>query len=82
MIRRVNSKLIIPLPFHINNLTKQRALEHYTALPDIKRVLGKAPALNPDFLVGFFGKLNKVGVDGGMGGWVGGGKEGSVLRLF
>lgn len=37
----------------------QRALEHYTALADIKRVLGKAPALNPDFLVGFFGKLNK-----------------------
>lgn len=37
----------------------QRALEHYTALHDIKRLMAKAPALNPEFLLSFFGKLNK-----------------------
>jgi len=37
----------------------QRALEHYTSLPDIKRLMAKAPALNPEFLLQFFGRLNK-----------------------
>jgi clathrin heavy chain len=38
----------------------QRALEHYTNLADIKRIMGKGgAALNPEFLLTFFGKLNK-----------------------
>jgi clathrin heavy chain len=37
----------------------QRALEHYTNLPDIKRLLARAPALNPEFLLKFFGQLDK-----------------------
>eukprot|EP00163_Fabomonas_tropica_P025672 TRINITY_DN4486_c0_g1_i1.p1 TRINITY_DN4486_c0_g1~~TRINITY_DN4486_c0_g1_i1.p1 ORF type:complete len:1704 (-),score=653.64 TRINITY_DN4486_c0_g1_i1:69-5180(-) len=34
-----------------------RALEHYTDLADIKRVIVNTHAIQPDFLVGFFGKL-------------------------
>lgn len=35
----------------------QRALEHYDDLKDIKRVLSQTSTLNPEWLVGFFGKL-------------------------
>jgi len=37
----------------------QRALELYTDLPDIKRVLGSSQALPPDFLVAYFGNLTQ-----------------------
>uniref|UniRef100_H0WIF6 Clathrin heavy chain n=1 Tax=Otolemur garnettii TaxID=30611 RepID=H0WIF6_OTOGA len=36
----------------------QRALEHYTDLCDIKRVLVHMHLLNPEWLVGFFGSLS------------------------
>ncbi|ANB13506.1 clathrin heavy chain [Sugiyamaella lignohabitans] len=35
----------------------QRALEHYDDLKDIKRVVVHTNVLNPDWLVGYFGKL-------------------------
>jgi clathrin heavy chain len=40
----------------------QRALEHYTDIADIKRVLQNAAAgLNPEFVVGYFGSVSKDG---------------------
>jgi clathrin heavy chain len=36
-----------------------RALSHYTQLPDIKRVLGNTPAIDPVALVEFFGTLSR-----------------------
>ena len=38
----------------------QRALEHYTEEADIKRILVHTHLLNPEFLIGYFGRL---GVD-------------------
>eukprot|EP00161_Ancyromonas_sigmoides_P018408 TRINITY_DN5085_c0_g2_i9.p1 TRINITY_DN5085_c0_g2~~TRINITY_DN5085_c0_g2_i9.p1 ORF type:complete len:1656 (-),score=901.77 TRINITY_DN5085_c0_g2_i9:282-5249(-) len=38
----------------------QRALEHYTELADIKRVLVHTHAMNPEFLVEYFGKLSRA----------------------
>jgi clathrin heavy chain len=35
----------------------QRALEHYTDLVDIKRVLTNCAAINPEFLLEFFGRM-------------------------
>lgn len=35
----------------------QRALEHYTDLVDVKRVLTNAPMINPDFLLEYFGRM-------------------------
>jgi len=35
----------------------QRALEHYTDLEDIKRVLANSASLNPEFLLEFFGRM-------------------------
>lgn len=35
----------------------QRALEHYTDLVDIKRVLTNSAAINPEFLLEFFGRM-------------------------
>lgn len=35
----------------------QRALEHYTEIEDIKRVLGNAQLINPEFLLEFFGRM-------------------------
>jgi len=35
----------------------QRALEHYTDLTDIKRVLSNTHLLNPEFLLEFFGRM-------------------------
>ncbi|RYG62407.1 hypothetical protein EON64_17910, partial [archaeon] len=40
----------------------QRALEHYTDIADIKRVLqNSSAALNPEYLVSFFGSISKEG---------------------
>eukprot|EP00981_Chlorochromonas_danica_P008853 scaffold2320_cov168-Ochromonas_danica.AAC.5 len=40
----------------------QRALEHYTDIADIKRVLQNcSAALNPEYLVSFFGSISKEG---------------------
>ena len=40
----------------------QRALEHYTDLGDIKRVLnGAGAAINPEFLLSYFGTISKEG---------------------
>eukprot|EP01118_Nematostelium_gracile_P004199 TRINITY_DN1492_c0_g1_i3.p1 TRINITY_DN1492_c0_g1~~TRINITY_DN1492_c0_g1_i3.p1 ORF type:complete len:1689 (-),score=583.76 TRINITY_DN1492_c0_g1_i3:132-5015(-) len=36
----------------------QRALEHYTDLNDIKRVMTNSSAINPEFLVGYFARLS------------------------
>jgi len=36
----------------------QRALEHYTDLNDIKRVMTNSNAINPEFLVGYFARLS------------------------
>jgi len=36
----------------------QRALEHYTNITDIKRVMVNTHAINPDFLVTYFGTLS------------------------
>jgi len=36
----------------------QRALEHYSELDDIKRVIINTQAMNPEFLVNFFGTLS------------------------
>lgn len=36
----------------------QRALEHYTELPDIKRVLTNTHMLNPTFLLEYFGRMS------------------------
>lgn len=35
----------------------QQALEHYTDLNDIKRVLANSPAIDPNFLLDFFGRM-------------------------
>ena len=35
----------------------QRALEHYTELDDLKRVIVNSHAISPEFLVEFFGNL-------------------------
>ena len=35
----------------------QRALEHYTNIEDIKRIMAFAQAINPEFLVNFFGTM-------------------------
>jgi len=35
----------------------QRALEHYTELQDIKRVLSNTHAINPEFLLEYFGRM-------------------------
>ena len=35
----------------------QRALEHYTDLVDIKRVLTNTQMINPDFLLEYFGRM-------------------------
>lgn len=37
----------------------QRAAEHYTDINDIKRVFKNSHQMNPDFVVEYFGKLNK-----------------------
>ncbi len=37
----------------------QRAAEHYTELADIKRVFKNSHQMNPEFVVDFFGKLNR-----------------------
>lgn len=37
----------------------QRAAEHYTDVNDIKRVFKNSHQMNPDFVVEYFGKLNK-----------------------
>jgi clathrin heavy chain len=37
----------------------QRALDHYTSIDDIKRVLTNTHMLNPEFLLDFFGRLSK-----------------------
>lgn len=49
--------------FHIATLCEkaglyQRALEHYTDLSDIKRVLMNTHAINPEFLVNYFSQLS------------------------
>eukprot|EP01104_Vermistella_antarctica_P012360 TRINITY_DN3564_c0_g1_i1.p1 TRINITY_DN3564_c0_g1~~TRINITY_DN3564_c0_g1_i1.p1 ORF type:complete len:1650 (+),score=639.09 TRINITY_DN3564_c0_g1_i1:193-5142(+) len=49
--------------FHIAQMCEQaglyqRALEHYTDLADIKRVLLNSHSINPDFLTGFFAQLS------------------------
>jgi len=36
----------------------QRALEHYTELDDIKRVMLNTQAINPEFLINYFGTLS------------------------
>jgi clathrin heavy chain len=51
---------------HIGRLCEQtglmqRALEHYTDLTDIKRVLLNSAAINPEFLVTYFGTISKEG---------------------
>lgn len=45
----------------------QRALEHYTDVNEIKRVLnlstsGGANALSPEFLLSYFGSISKDGI--------------------
>eukprot|EP00590_Aulacoseira_subarctica_P006793 CAMPEP_0172414528 /NCGR_PEP_ID=MMETSP1064-20121228/1169_1 /TAXON_ID=202472 /ORGANISM="Aulacoseira subarctica , Strain CCAP 1002/5" /LENGTH=1718 /DNA_ID=CAMNT_0013151243 /DNA_START=102 /DNA_END=5258 /DNA_ORIENTATION=+ len=37
----------------------QRAAEHYTEINDIKRVFKNCHQMNPEFVVSFFGKLNR-----------------------
>jgi len=37
----------------------QRAAEHYTDINDIKRVFKNSHQMNPEFVIQFFGKLNK-----------------------
>merc|ERR1719183_1792019 len=37
----------------------QRAAEHYTEISDIKRVFKNSHQMNPEFVVEFFGKLNR-----------------------
>lgn len=37
----------------------QRAAEHYTEINDIKRVFKNSHQMNPEFVVDFFGKLNR-----------------------
>ena len=37
----------------------QRAAEHYTEIDDIKRVFKNSHQMNPEFVVEYFGKLNK-----------------------
>ncbi|CAB9523353.1 Clathrin heavy chain 1 [Seminavis robusta] len=37
----------------------QRAAEHYTEIADIKRVFKNSHQMNPEFVVSFFGKLNR-----------------------
>jgi len=37
----------------------QRAAEHYTEIADIKRVFKNSHQMNPEFVVTFFGKLNR-----------------------
>eukprot|EP00559_Dactyliosolen_fragilissimus_P005094 CAMPEP_0184856570 /NCGR_PEP_ID=MMETSP0580-20130426/1757_1 /TAXON_ID=1118495 /ORGANISM="Dactyliosolen fragilissimus" /LENGTH=1720 /DNA_ID=CAMNT_0027351673 /DNA_START=136 /DNA_END=5301 /DNA_ORIENTATION=- len=37
----------------------QRAAEHYTEIEDIKRVFKNSHQMNPEFVVEYFGKLNK-----------------------
>lgn len=37
----------------------QRAAEHYTEIADIKRVFKNSHQMNPEFVVNFFGKLNR-----------------------
>lgn len=37
----------------------QRAAEHYTDIQDIKRVFKNSHQMNPEFVVTFFGKMNK-----------------------
>lgn len=37
----------------------QRAAEHYTDIADIKRVFKNSHAMNPEFVVTYFGKLNR-----------------------
>jgi len=37
----------------------QRALEHYTDLIDVKRVMANTHVLNPEFLVNYFGTLSR-----------------------
>jgi len=37
----------------------QRAAEHYTDVADIKRVFKNSHAMNPEFVVSYFGKLNR-----------------------
>jgi len=37
----------------------QRAAEHYTEINDIKRVFKNSHQMNPEFVVSFFGKLNR-----------------------
>ncbi len=37
----------------------QRALEHYTEVADVKRVLNNSALINPEFLVNFFGHMSQ-----------------------
>jgi clathrin heavy chain len=37
----------------------QRALEHYTEVADVKRVMNNVQMINPEFLVNFFGNLSQ-----------------------
>lgn len=39
----------------------QRALEHYTDINDIKRIVGISAGLTPDFLLSYFGSISKEG---------------------
>lgn len=50
-----------------------RALQHYTDLPDIKRVVVNTHAIEPQALVEYFGTLSGGfgGWGGGVGGWLG-----------
>lgn len=50
-----------------------RALQHYTDLSDIKRVIVNTHAIDPQALVEYFGTLSGGGRKG-VSGWVGVGK--------
>ena len=39
----------------------QRALEHYTDAADVKRILQHSHALNPEFVVNYFGSMSREG---------------------
>ena len=39
----------------------QRALEHYTDAADVKRIMLSAPAMNPEFVVNYFGSMSREG---------------------
>ena len=46
--------------FHTQAGLMQRALEHYTDLADIKRIMQQGGgALNPEFLLGYFGTISR-----------------------